>query len=62
MISLDLREVSAKIRSGGPNDEPEDLALPYWSGVLPVAPAYGAPIPAEDLAPGTAQPAYLSAR
>jgi nitroimidazol reductase NimA-like FMN-containing flavoprotein (pyridoxamine 5'-phosphate oxidase superfamily) len=62
VISLDLREVSAKIRSGGPNDEPEDLALPYWSGVLPVAPAYGAPIPADDLAPGTAQPAYLSAR
>ena len=62
VISLDLREVSAKIRSGGPNDEPEDLALPYWSGVLPVAPAYGAPIPAEDLTPGTAQPAYLSAR
>ncbi|MFG2892239.1 pyridoxamine 5'-phosphate oxidase family protein [Streptomyces sp. NPDC048248] len=62
VISLDLQEVSAKIRSGGPNDEPEDLALPYWSGVLPVAPAYGAPIPADDLAPGTAQPAYLSAR
>jgi nitroimidazol reductase NimA-like FMN-containing flavoprotein (pyridoxamine 5'-phosphate oxidase superfamily) len=62
VISLDLREVSAKIRSGGPNDEPEDLALPYWSGVLPVAPAYGVPIPADDLAPGTAQPAYLSAR
>lgn len=62
VIRLDLREVSAKIRSGGPNDEPEDLALPYWSGVLPVAPVYGAPIPSEDLAPGTPEPAYLSAR
>ncbi|MFI9052088.1 pyridoxamine 5'-phosphate oxidase family protein [Streptomyces sp. NPDC053427] len=62
VIRLDLREVSAKIRTGGPNDEPEDLELPYWSGVLPVAPVYGAPIPADDLAPGTPQPPYLTAR
>ncbi|MFG2289210.1 pyridoxamine 5'-phosphate oxidase family protein [Streptomyces sp. NPDC048595] len=62
VIRLDLREVSAKIRSGGPNDEPEDLGLPYWSGVLPVAPVYGAPIPSDDLAPGVPEPAYLTAR
>lgn len=62
VIRLDLREVSAKIRTGGPNDEPEDLALPYWSGVLPVAPVYGAPIPSDDLAPGIPEPAYLTAR
>ncbi|TXC98600.1 pyridoxamine 5'-phosphate oxidase family protein [Streptomyces sp. ISID311] len=62
VIRLDLREVSAKIRADGPDDEPEDLALPYWSGVLPVAPVYGAPIPADDLAPGTPEPAYLTAR
>ncbi|SED31838.1 Nitroimidazol reductase NimA, pyridoxamine 5'-phosphate oxidase superfamily [Streptomyces sp. 2224.1] len=62
VLRLDLREVSAKIRTGGPHDEPEDLALPYWSGVLPVAPVYGAPIPSDDLAPGTPEPAYLSAR
>ncbi|MFI0790200.1 pyridoxamine 5'-phosphate oxidase family protein [Streptomyces lydicus] len=62
VIRLDLREVSAKIRTGGPHDEPEDLALPYWSGVLPVAPVYGAPIPSDDLAPGIPAPAYLPAR
>ncbi|MFF8370589.1 pyridoxamine 5'-phosphate oxidase family protein [Streptomyces lydicus] len=62
VIRLDLREVSAKIRTGGPDDEPEDLALPYWSGVLPVAPVYGAPIPSDDLAPGIPAPAYLPAR
>ncbi|MBZ4014489.1 pyridoxamine 5'-phosphate oxidase family protein [Streptomyces purpurogeneiscleroticus] len=59
VIRLDLTEVSAKIRTGGPNDEPEDLSLPHWSGVVPVAPAYGAPIPSDDLAPGVALPAYL---
>ncbi|MBL1100712.1 pyridoxamine 5'-phosphate oxidase family protein [Streptomyces coffeae] len=60
VLRLDLAEVSAKIRSGGPNDDPEDMALPYWSGVLPVARTYGAPVPADDLAPGTPVPGYLT--
>ncbi|MEU2794033.1 pyridoxamine 5'-phosphate oxidase family protein [Streptomyces sp. NPDC007100] len=62
VLRLDLEEVSAKIRAGGPNDEPEDLTLPHWSGVLPVSPVYGAPIPADGLAPGITEPAYLTAR
>ncbi|MCX4694560.1 pyridoxamine 5'-phosphate oxidase family protein [Streptomyces sp. NBC_01408] len=61
VIRLDLNEVSAKIRTGGPNDDAEDLDLPYWSGVVPVAPAYGTPVPAADLAPGIAIPGYLAA-
>ncbi|WP_408909578.1 pyridoxamine 5'-phosphate oxidase family protein [Streptomyces solicavernae] len=61
VLSLDLNEVSAKARTGGPNDDPEDQELPYWSGVLPVARAYGAPVPADDLAPGVAVPDYLRA-
>ncbi|MFG2226174.1 pyridoxamine 5'-phosphate oxidase family protein [Streptomyces sp. NPDC048644] len=62
VIRLDLREVSAKARTGGPNDEPDDLSLPHWAGVLPVAPVYGTPIPSDALAPGTPEPAYLTAR
>ncbi len=61
VIRLDLAEVSAKIRTGGPNDEPEDLGLPYWSGVVPVAPVHGTPVPAADLAPGITAPDYLAA-
>jgi hypothetical protein len=61
VIRLDLREVSAKVRTGPPNDEPEDLALPYWTGVVPVARTYGTPIPAGDLDPSIPLPAYLSA-
>lgn len=60
VLRLDLAEVSAKVRSGGPHDEPEDLALPYWSGVLPVARTYGTPVPADDLGPDTPVPAYLA--
>ena len=61
VIRLDLDEVSAKLRSGGPNDEPEDLSLPHWTGVLPLTKGYGAPVPADDLAPGIEVPGYLTA-
>lgn len=36
IIALDLVEVSAKVRSGGPIDEPEDVDSPTWSGVIPL--------------------------
>lgn len=60
VISLDLNEVSAKLRTGGVNDEPEDLALPHWAGVVPLRKGYEAPVPDADLAPGTALPDYLA--
>lgn len=62
VLRIDLAEVSAKCRTGGPNDDAEDLDLPYWSGVLPVSPAYGTPVPAGDLADGIPVPDYVTAR
>lgn len=62
VLSLDLEEVSAKVRRGGPSDDAEDLGLPHWSGVVPVGRSYGTPVPAEDLAPGTPLPGYLKSR
>ncbi|MGW2617505.1 pyridoxamine 5'-phosphate oxidase family protein [Streptomyces sp. NPDC001500] len=61
VIRLDLGEVSAKTRTGGVNDEPEDLALPHWAGVLPLRKGYDAPVPEADLAPGARFPDYLAA-
>ncbi|KOV94769.1 hypothetical protein ADK65_30210 [Streptomyces sp. NRRL B-1140] len=61
VIRLDLDEVSAKLRTGGVNDEPEDLALPHWAGVVPVRRTYGTPLPDPGLAPGTELPGYLTA-
>ncbi|MET7569250.1 pyridoxamine 5'-phosphate oxidase family protein [Streptomyces sp. NPDC005492] len=61
VIRLDLDEVSAKVRTGGANDDPEDLDLPHWAGVVPLRPAYGTPLPNDDLAPGTELPGYLAA-
>jgi nitroimidazol reductase NimA-like FMN-containing flavoprotein (pyridoxamine 5'-phosphate oxidase superfamily) len=62
VLRLDLGEASAKVRTGGVNDEPEDLGLPYWAGVVPVRPAYGTPVADPELAPGTAVPGYLPGR
>ncbi|WP_371581801.1 pyridoxamine 5'-phosphate oxidase family protein [Streptomyces sp. NBC_01314] len=59
VIRLDLHEVSAKIRTGGVNDEPEDLALHHWAGVVPLRKGYDTPIPDPDLAPATELPDYL---
>lgn len=59
VIRLDLNEVSAKLRTGGANDEPEDLALPHWAGVVPLRKGYGTPIPDPDLSPGTKLPDHL---
>ncbi|MFE0456500.1 pyridoxamine 5'-phosphate oxidase family protein [Streptomyces sp. NPDC058914] len=59
VIRLDLNEVSAKTRTGGVNEEPEDLSLPYWAGVVPLRKGYDTPVPEADLAPGTELPDYL---
>ena len=36
ILTLPLNEASAKVRSGPPEDEPEDIDLPVWSGVVPI--------------------------
>jgi nitroimidazol reductase NimA-like FMN-containing flavoprotein (pyridoxamine 5'-phosphate oxidase superfamily) len=61
VVRVDLTEVSAKIRTGGANDDPEDLGLPHWAGVLPLRKGYEAPLPHEALAPGTELPAHITA-
>jgi nitroimidazol reductase NimA-like FMN-containing flavoprotein (pyridoxamine 5'-phosphate oxidase superfamily) len=60
VLALELDEVSAKVRSGPPGDEEEDYALPWWSGVLPLALTPGAPEPDPRLTPGVQVPAHVS--
>jgi nitroimidazol reductase NimA-like FMN-containing flavoprotein (pyridoxamine 5'-phosphate oxidase superfamily) len=49
ILALSLEEASAKIRTGPPLDDKDDLALPTWAGVVPLTLAPGAPIPAENV-------------
>jgi nitroimidazol reductase NimA-like FMN-containing flavoprotein (pyridoxamine 5'-phosphate oxidase superfamily) len=60
VLALDLVEVSAKVRTGGPVDDPEDIALPHWAGILPLRLQPGSPIPADDLDPAIPLPSYLA--
>lgn len=43
VMSIDLAHASAKVRAGGVIDEPEDLDLPIWAGVLPLRLVAGEP-------------------
>ncbi|MGO8966083.1 pyridoxamine 5'-phosphate oxidase family protein [Mycobacterium sp.] len=60
VLALDLVEVSAKVRTGGPVDDPDDVALPYWAGVVPLTVNAGTPVPAADLDAAVAVPPYLT--
>ncbi|MER6118556.1 pyridoxamine 5'-phosphate oxidase family protein [Streptomyces sp. NPDC001743] len=61
VIRLDLREVSAKVRTGGTNDEERDLTRPHWAGVVPLTRGYAEPVPSDDLDPSISVPEYLKA-
>ena len=43
VLRVPLTEASAKVRSGGPKDDDEDMAWPVWAGVIPLALQAGAP-------------------
>jgi uncharacterized protein len=61
VIAVALVEMSAKIRSGDPVDEPEDLDGPFWAGHVPIDAHFAAPVDAADLPAGTAvRPAIAS--
>jgi nitroimidazol reductase NimA-like FMN-containing flavoprotein (pyridoxamine 5'-phosphate oxidase superfamily) len=45
ILALTLEEVSVRVRTGGVVDDPEDVDLPHWAGVLPLRRVAGAPEP-----------------
>jgi nitroimidazol reductase NimA-like FMN-containing flavoprotein (pyridoxamine 5'-phosphate oxidase superfamily) len=63
ILALSLDEASAKIRTGPPTDDEEDLELPVWAGVIPLAlqpaaavPDHGATIPTPGYATNYERP------
>lgn len=60
VLALPLVESSAKVRTGGPNDEPEDLDGTHWAGAVPVEARWGAPQPSADLREGVPVPPALA--
>ena len=56
VLRLSLAEASAKVRTGGPKDDDEDLAWPTWAGVVPLSLQAGAPQAEPDSAVDTPPP------
>ena len=61
IVAFEMADLSAKVRAHGVKDHPDDLALPYWAGVVPMHTAYGAPQPSDERAAAIEVPAYVSA-
>jgi uncharacterized protein len=59
VLRLPLDEAVAKVRTGGPVDDEEDLDRPVWAGVLPMALAPLAPEP-DGSAPEDGVPDYVT--
>jgi uncharacterized protein len=60
ILKLPLTEVSAKIRTGGVEDDAEDYALPVWAGIVPLRLVADAPVRDERCDPGIPTPAYAA--
>lgn len=60
VLRLELAAVSLKLRAGDPSDDPEDLNLPHWAGVLPLSTSPGVPLPSADLPASVSTPAHVA--
>ena len=56
LLAIEIDEASAKVRSGPPGDDAEDMASGIWAGVIPVVTVAGTPEPAPDLEDGVEVP------
>lgn len=59
VLAIPLEEASAKVRTGDPKDDDEDMAIPVWAGQLPLRLTPGAPINDSLLRPGIEPPDYV---
>ena len=60
VLALPLVEVSAKVRTGPPKDDEEDMAIPVWAGELPLRITAGSPVDDPLLSAGVMPPVYVT--
>lgn len=61
VAAVTIESASAKVRTGGPLDDEEDLDATVWAGVMPIRETLGPPEPDVALRAGTTLPDYLRA-
>jgi nitroimidazol reductase NimA-like FMN-containing flavoprotein (pyridoxamine 5'-phosphate oxidase superfamily) len=61
VLRFAIGDASAKIRTGGVKDDPADLALPYWAGVVPQRARYDAPLADANVDPNVVPPPSIEA-
>lgn len=59
IVAIPIELASAKVRTGPPGDEPEDLDWPVWAGVLPIRPQFLPPEADPQLDEDITIPAHL---
>ena len=59
LLSFNITEASAKVRTGPPVDDDEDYELDIWAGVVPLRTERKTPVPDADLKHGVPLPNYL---
>ena len=59
VLAFPIEEASAKVRTGGPNDDDEDYDLDVWAGVVPLTLQRGVPVKDNRLKEGIKLPEYL---
>jgi len=59
IVSIKIDEASAKIRTGSPKDDDEDLALPVWAGVIPISQNFNVPENDQKLSKDIVLPDYI---
>jgi nitroimidazol reductase NimA-like FMN-containing flavoprotein (pyridoxamine 5'-phosphate oxidase superfamily) len=60
VVTMEIEQASAKIRTQGVVDDEEDYALPVYAERIPVRTVIGAPEPCPRLLPGVGRPANLA--
>ena len=52
VLALSIEEASAKVRTGPPKDDEDDLSWPVWAGVVPLVTTVSHPVPDQHVMPG----------
>ena len=60
ILKLPLTEVSAKVRTGGVEDDADDYAFRVWAGIIPLRLVADAPIRDERCDAAISTPAYAA--